>query len=88
MAQTTITIWIDEQDKRLLEEICGQMGLSVSEAYRIFTKAVIQQGCIPFNIGLGRPNSETLEALNDVNNKRNLSGPYRSRDALREALDA
>lgn len=88
MAHTVVSIRLDERDRRLFDEICGRMGLSMSTAYQIFTKTVIRQGGIPFDLPSDSPNAETLEAIGDVNNRRNLSGPYRSRDALREALDA
>jgi hypothetical protein len=32
-------------------------------------------------------NAETAKAIDDVNNGRNLSGPYRSMRELRESLD-
>lgn len=88
MAQTNVNIRIDESDKRLFDEICGQLGMSMSTAFNIFAKAVIRQGGIPFDLNISKPNTETLEAIEDVNLKRNLSGPYTSREALREALDA
>lgn len=88
MAQTNVNIRIDETDKRLFDEICGQLGMTMSTAFNIFAKAVIRQGGIPFELSLSRPNTETLEAIEDVNLRRNLSGPFQNRDALREALDA
>lgn len=88
MAQTNVNIRIDETDKLLFEEICGKLGMTMSTAFNIFAKAVIRQGGFPFELSLDRPNAETLEAIEDVNRKRNLSGPYKSRDALRDALDA
>lgn len=87
MAQTNVNIRIDENDKRRFDEICGELGMTMSTAFNIFAKAVIRQGGIPFDLSLDRPNAETLAAINDVNHHRNLSGPYRSRDALREALE-
>ena len=88
MAQTNVNIRIDETDKILFDEICGQLGMTMSTAFNVFAKAVIRQGGFPFDLRLERPNTETLAAIEDVNLKRNLSGPYNSRDALREALDA
>ena len=88
MAQTNVNIRIDETDKMLFDEICGQLGMTMSTAFNVFAKAFIRQGGFPFELSLDRPNAETLEAIEDVNRKRNLSGPYKSRDALREALDA
>lgn len=88
MAQTNVNIRIDETDKMLFDEICGQLGMTMSTAFNVFAKAVIRQGGFPFELSLDRPNAETLEAIEDVNRKRNLSGPYRSRAELKEALDA
>lgn len=88
MAQTNMNIRIDEADKLAFDEICGQLGMSMSTAFNIFAKTVIRQRRIPFEVSLDRPNAETLAAIDDVNNGRNLSGPYRSMQELREALDA
>lgn len=88
MAQTNVNIRIDEADKLAFDEICGKLGMSMSTAFNIFAKTVIRQQRIPFEIRLDRPNAETLAAIDDVNNGRNLSGPYRSMRELREALDA
>ncbi len=88
MAQTNVNIRIDETDKRRFDEICGQLGMTMSTAFNIFAKAVIRQGGIPFELNINRPNAETLAAIEDVNTKRNLTGPFKSRETLREALDA
>jgi DNA-damage-inducible protein J len=87
MAQTNMNIRIDEADKAAFDEICGKLGMSMSTAFNIFAKTVIRQQRIPFEITLDRPNAETWKAIDDVNNGRDLSGPYRSRKELREALD-
>lgn len=50
MAQANLTIRIDNSDKKLFSEICKSMGLSVSAAYNVFTKAVIRNRKIPFEI--------------------------------------
>ena len=63
MAQTNVNIRIDEMDKRLFDEICGQLGMTMSTAFNIFAKAVIRQGGIPFDLLVDSPNAETLEAI-------------------------
>ena len=63
MAQTNVNIRIDEMDKRLFDEICGQLGMTISTAFNIFAKAVIRQGGIPFDLRVDSPNAETLEAI-------------------------
>ena len=63
MAQTNVNIRIDEMDKRLFDEICGQLGMTMSTAFNIFAKAVIRQGGIPFDLRVDSPNAETWEAI-------------------------
>ncbi len=50
MAQTNLTIRIDNSDKKAFASICKNMGLTVSAAYNVFTKAVIRNRKIPFEI--------------------------------------
>lgn len=88
MAQTSLNICIDEDDKRLFDAVCEQLGMSTSTAFNIFAKAVIRRQGFPFELSLDQPNAETLAAIDDVNNGRNLSGPYKTVRELREALDA
>ena len=88
MAQTNVNIRIDEDVKRKFDAICDELGMSMSTAFNIFAKAVVRSEGIPFDLTLERPNAETLAAIEEVNAGVNLSGPYRSMDALREALNA
>lgn len=87
MAQTMVNFRMDEDLKKGMEEACADMGLSVTAAFTIFAKKVVRERRIPFEVSAA-PTAETLAAIEDVNAGRNLSGPYRSREALREALDA
>ena len=50
MAQANLTIRLDNSDKKLFSEICKEMGLTISAAYNVFTKAVIRCRKIPFEI--------------------------------------
>lgn len=88
MAQTNINIRIDEDVKKQFDEICSELGMSMTTAFNVFAKAFIRYDGFPFDVSLDRPNAETLAAIEDVNNRRNLSGPYRSMAALKESLDA
>lgn len=88
MAQTNVNIRMDQNDKMLFNDICEQLGMTMSTAMNVFAKAVIRQGGIPFKLDLERSNAETLEAIEDVNLGRNLIGPFKSVDAFMESLDA
>ncbi|MBQ6568189.1 MAG: type II toxin-antitoxin system RelB/DinJ family antitoxin [Treponema sp.] len=50
MAQASLTIRMDNSDKKAFSDICKSMGLSVSAAYNVFTKAVIRNRKIPFEV--------------------------------------
>lgn len=50
MAQASISVRVDEQDKRNFEAFCEQTGLNTSTAINMFIKAVIQHQRIPFVI--------------------------------------
>jgi DNA-damage-inducible protein J len=50
MATTSITIRIDENLKKQAETLFEDMGMNMTTAFTIFTKAVVRQGKIPFEI--------------------------------------
>lgn len=67
MAQATITIRIDENLKKQAEKLFDEMGMNMTTAYTIFTKAVVMQGKIPFEITANVPNTKTIEAMKEGN---------------------
>jgi len=51
MAQTvSVNFKLDANDKRLMEEACADMGLSMSAAFTIFAKKVGRERRIPFEV--------------------------------------
>ena len=50
MAQATITARVDEDDKRLFDAFCSDVGLNTSTAINMFVKAVIRERRLPFEI--------------------------------------
>ncbi len=88
MAQTNINIRMDETLKQQFDRLCNELGLNMSTAVNIFAKTMVRQQKIPFEISLDVPNAETLAAINDVNNGKNLSKPFHSVEELMEDLNA
>ena len=62
MATTSITIRMEENLKKQAETLFDDMGLSMTSAFTIFTKAVVRQGKIPFEIAADPFYSETNQA--------------------------
>lgn len=63
MANLTITL--DDQDKKDISQFCEQIGMTVSGLYNVFTKQVLREGRIPFEIALNKPNRKTIKALKE-----------------------
>ena len=52
MAQTLINFRIDENTKKQLEQICNELGITMSTAFNIFAKKVIREKRIPFDVSI------------------------------------
>ena len=88
MAQTNINIRMEENLKKQFDTLCNELGLTMTTAVNIFAKTMVRQKGIPFDVSLNIPNEETLQAINDVNNGKNLSKPFHSIAELMEDLNA
>ncbi|MEL7566268.1 MAG: type II toxin-antitoxin system RelB/DinJ family antitoxin [Dehalobacterium sp.] len=62
MATTSVTIRMDENLKKQAERLFEDMGLNMTTAFTIFTKAVVRQGKIPFEIAADPFYSEANQA--------------------------
>ncbi|MCD8336117.1 MAG: type II toxin-antitoxin system RelB/DinJ family antitoxin [Lachnospiraceae bacterium] len=47
---TTISIRLDDTEKKELEEMCADMGMNISTFYMIYTKKALRDRRIPFDI--------------------------------------
>ena len=63
MANLTITL--DDEDKKNISEFCECIGMSVSGLYNVFTKTVLREARIPFEIGIKKPNRKTIRAMKE-----------------------
>ncbi len=88
MRQTTLNIRIDEEVKKGLEKFCSEVGLNISVAVNMFAKVVIREQRLPFEVSLNIPNAETKKAIDDVQNRKNLSRSFTSVSELMEDLNA
>lgn len=89
MANTTnLNIRVDEDLKRKAEAVFSELGLNMSTAINIFLRYSVRYGGIPFELRIEKPNAETLKAIDDVNNNRNMSKTLDSVNALIEDLNA
>jgi len=52
MAQAMINFRMDADEKASFENICEQLGISITAAFKMFTKKVICEKRIPFDLAL------------------------------------
>jgi DNA-damage-inducible protein J len=52
MAQVLVNFRMDEEDKKGMEEVCRDLGLSMSAAFTIFAKKVRRERRIPFEVSV------------------------------------
>ncbi len=70
MAQTSMTVRLDNKQKAIFDELCAQFGMSANTAINIFVKAVIRCRKIPFTISADSENDIREKALNVFNKLR------------------
>lgn len=88
MSTSNINIRVDSEVKQQAEAIFNELGLNMSTAMNMFLRHSIRYGGIPFDLRLNIPNEDTQAAMDDINNKRNISEPFDSIEALMEDLNA
>ncbi len=88
MAKTdTLHIRVEPNVKQRAEETLSDLGLSISEAINIFLNQIILNDGIPFEIKKPKLNKETIQAMEDIKNGKNLSKTFDCVDEMFEELD-
>ena len=89
MATTNINIRMDSDLKKQFEAFCSDMGMTMTTAVNIFAKKAVREYRIPFEIGAENPNTETIEAINEVQRMKadpTLGKTYTDVDSMMEDL--
>lgn len=50
MALTTMSIRVDEQDKKKFDEFCSETGMNASVAVNMYIKTVLREQKLPFEV--------------------------------------
>lgn len=61
-----VSFRMDDVLKKQAEELFSDLGLNLTTAFTIFVKQAIREQGIPFEITRNTPNTETLEAIKEV----------------------
>ena len=52
MSQVLVNFRMDEEDKKGMEEVCRELGMSMSTAFTIFAKKMRREKRIPFEVSV------------------------------------
>lgn len=52
MSQVLVNFRMDEEDKKGMEEVCRELGMSMSTAFTIFAKKMRRERRIPFEVSV------------------------------------
>lgn len=66
MKTDVLTTRIDHETKVAFTQVCQDMGLTASQAIKLFAKSVINHGGIPFEIKAAQPNATTQQAMQEL----------------------
>ena len=88
MSQINVTIRMDRKLKSEAEKLFHELGLNMTTALTMFTKAAVREQRIPFELSLSSLNNQTLSSIRDVEEGKNLSGPFDTVEELLENLNA
>lgn len=88
MPNVSINIRIDKDIKKQAQKLFSEFGLDMTTAINMFLRQAIREQKIPFELKLNGLNIETIEALKDAMQKRNLSREFSNVKDLMEDLDA
>jgi len=66
MRNEMLSTRIDHDTKLAFTHVCDEVGLSTSQAIKIFAKAVINYGGIPFDVRSPQPNAVTVNAMQEL----------------------
>lgn len=83
---SNVSFRIDSDLKAQADTLSSQLGMNMTTAFNIFLRQSVREGCIPFDITINTPNSDTVAAI--LETERMLNNPtlktYDVEDALKE----
>ena len=89
MANTNINIRMDADLKKQFEAFCADMGMTMTTAFNVFARKAVREYRIPFEISGEVPNTETVEAIREVQRMKadpGLGKTYTDVDQMMEEL--
>ena len=52
MSQVLVNFRMDEEDKKGMEEVCKELGMTMTTAFTVFAKKICREKRIPFDVSI------------------------------------
>ena len=88
MEYANLNIRTPKETKIKAERIFDELGITTTTAFNIFLKQVIRTNGIPFELVLDTPNEETIKAIKEADEGKDMHGPFHDVKSLMESLNA
>ncbi|MCQ2551029.1 MAG: type II toxin-antitoxin system RelB/DinJ family antitoxin [Clostridia bacterium] len=79
---------MDDKLKTDMQTLVKNLGMDLTTAFNIFAQQAVREQRIPFEIRMDVPNKDTMEAMNNTLEGKNLSKTFDSVAELMEDLSA
>lgn len=76
MAQASISIRMDEELKKKMEQLCDELGMSLTTAFTIFAKKATREHRIPFEVSADPVRKEVITAEDLLRAKEELDAGF------------
>ena len=89
MANTNITMRIDENLKDQLQKLVSNLGLDMTTFFTMAAKQAVREQAIPFKVTMNTdvPNEETISAFMEVENMKKNPSECQTYDSFSELLE-
>ena len=87
MANTNITMRIDENLKAQLQDLMSDLGLDMTTFFTMAAKQAIREQALPFNVSREIPNKETIEAFQEVEEMKKHPEKVKSYSSFSDLLN-
>ena len=81
---SNVSFRIDSDLMAQADALFSQLGMNMTTAFNIFLRQSVREGCIPFEITLNTPNSETVAAL--IEAQQLMNNPDTKKYDIEDAL--
>lgn len=87
MSKVSTNINLDPELKKSAQELFADFGMDLTTAVTLFLKQSVREQAIPFEIKRGRPNADTVAAMNEFYEMQAHPEKYKRYPSFKDAMN-